>query len=99
MNYIRVNTTTLRSAAQEMKNNAIDIEQKMREFAEKIQSLNSMWEGPAKTVYVSNVQKSRDEFSSICGQIKSVSAEMEMAASSYERCENNIENAIRNMKI
>lgn len=98
-NYIRVNTSALRSDANELKEMAETSRKQLNEIRESIMHLDKMWDGPANEVFVQQFNGDYELLNALCDSVKAFGEDLIDASREYEKCEDSVESAVRSIKV
>lgn len=99
LEYLHVDTSAMKSDCSKLRESKTDLMENFKTLFSEIESIDEMWEGPAKEAFVSSVRQDKvtcDEFASA---IESYIQQMEAACQEYEKCENELHDYIENLNI
>lgn len=95
----------------EIETNALDADQRsmsaclqtvkneIRQLIEEMQQLDSMWEGAAKQAFLAQFQNDCAIMEDICTNLTEYLTSMEKASMEYKKCESDVNDLIRSLRI
>ena len=86
-NQITVNTATLKSKAQELRNQNKSLRTQIENLKTQESSLNSMWEGDANTAFHSAFTRDAEQMNNFYNAIERYATALEEIASQYDAAE------------
>lgn len=87
---IRVNSDLLNSDATAVQENIRQITSNSTEMLSLCAALNTMWEGPASTVFKATFEKELERLNEISAQFVKLNEFEQEARSSYDKCEREV---------
>lgn len=97
--YIKINTAALRNDSRKIDDMVRNAEKELNEVYSLMGNLDAMWEGPAKVSFSQQFRADYENFKSVCGFVKAFSDQLEKAAKEYEICEENVNNAVKAIRV
>lgn len=97
--YIKINTEILRNDSNTIEELVVSAEKQLQDVFLETETLEGMWEGPAKEAFVSQLALDYETFKNVCDYVKAFAADLEKAAAEYERCESGVKEAINAIKV
>ena len=97
--YIKINSAALRNDSKKVAELVGNAEKELKEAYTAMKELDAMWEGPANEAFVHQFVADYENFKSVCEYVKSFSSQLELAAKEYERCEENVNSAIKAIRV
>lgn len=98
-NYINVNTETLRKDSNEITSKVNSLLSELQKVYTEVQQLDTMWEGPANAAFNAQFAADYENFRTVCTFINNFAKDMGSAAVEYERCEAEINSAIKALRV
>lgn len=99
MNQIAVNTDTLNSDINSMKDALKIVEEKSKNMQASIQELSGMWEGPAHNAFLAQFNTDCASLEELDSAIKELISCMEYADKEYVSCEQSVSSLIASIRI
>lgn len=97
--YIKINTEALRSDSRKIDDMVKNAEKELNEVYSLMENLDTMWDGPANEAFGRQFTTDYENFRSVCSFVKSFSDQLERAAKEYEVCEENVNNAVKAIRV
>lgn len=97
--YIKISTESLKSDSNKINELVISAEKQLQTIYNEIEILDGMWEGPANEAFVKQFAQDYELFKNMCSFVRDFSNDMNNAAIEYERCENNVKDAIKAIRV
>ena len=94
INLIKVDTGTLAADARTVYDSIMRVEQMIDRLMSDYTTLDSMWEGPASTVYRTVFKQDIEELTAYVAELKKIHAYEEKAQKQYERCETEVNSLV-----
>lgn len=98
-NYIKINTTALRHDAGELDSLVARAEKLLKDIDVGMGQLDRKWDGQANMTFIGQYAKDALLFQDVCKMIRNYSSDLKNAAGEYERCENAVNDLVRNIKV
>lgn len=96
---IKVNSDALKNDSRSIEDLIVSAESQIEKIYQEVEVLDSMWEGPANEEFRRQFGVDYKNFKAVCKYIKEFSADLEKAATEYERCEDAVKSAIKAIKV
>ena len=96
---IEINTDTLQSDINEMRNLLKFLQNKLKNMNGKVTELNAMWEGPAHEAFSREFQKDCQDMQELLKAVGELIEHMQYADREYISCENTIHSIINTIRI
>ena len=97
--YIKISTESLKSDSHKINELVTSAEKQLQVIYNEIEILDGMWDGPANEVFVKQFAQDYELFKNMCSFVRAFSNDMNNAAIEYERCENNVKDAIKAIRV
>lgn len=97
--YINVNTDTLKKDSSDINTKVENLLSELQNIYTEVERLDAMWEGPANAAFTAQFAADHENFKTICEFIKNFSRDMNSAATEYDRCEAEINSAIKSIRV
>ena len=99
MKEIGVNTSTLNSQADSIEKEVKAIRGDITRMYEAVQTLDSMWDGPASMAFKTQFNNDQQKMLELCDTIQSIVDSMKFAKKEYEDCENAVNGIIASIRV
>lgn len=96
---IAVNTDTLKTDVEEMKETLTRIETQYQTMFEGIRSLDGMWEGKTHDMFMTQVGKDYEDMQEMCKTIRELLGCFAYADHEYIHCENQVSSIVSAIRI
>ena len=90
INRIKVSTTELQSYAQSVEENIKKLEAEIGKLEQELNTINTMWEGPASETFFLVFQTDIEELRNLLRDLQSFNTYENNAVSKYNRCESEV---------
>lgn len=97
--YINVNTDTLKRDSNDISTKVNNLLKELQNVYTEVETLDAMWEGPANAAFNAQFAADYENFTTVCEFINNFARDMNSAATEYERCEAEINSAIRSIRV
>lgn len=97
--YIKVNTGALKNDAGELETAVKATEKQLTKISDGMEALSKMWTGPANDALMKQYRADNEFLVSLCKQIDNFARDLKNAATEYDRCEDSVMNAVREIKV
>ena len=99
VNLIQIDTGLLSNTINEMNEEVTRLKKSITEIYQEILELDAMWDGPANQVFNAQFEKDRQQFISICNELKKYINELGAANNEYNKCENKVAEIVNAIRI
>lgn len=96
---IRVTTNRLENDAEKLASLISSMETQLENMKASINQLNQMWEGNAKTAFMTAFEDDRRAAEGVLKELKSLQNYEAQAKTKYENCEKQIENLVNSIRV
>lgn len=96
---IEVNTSTLKNDVSTIFSELTGISNDIRQLQDTTARLSTMWDGSAKTAFISAVNDDIQRLEELIGVMKKFSDKVDTSRKEYEKCENVVSNIIASIKV
>lgn len=96
---IKTNTSKLANDSARVKSYIKNLQEKKKELDQKVQRMNSMWEGEAYKGFCNAVRDDLNALQTVIDNLENVYDYEQRAKSEYEKCENKISRIISSVHI
>ena len=97
--YIRVSTENINRDRESIQNELNGIERAVNELHQEMQSLAQTWEGSAWQNFQGLVSSDIENMHTVCGKVSGFLSHMEYAFREYQKCENQVQSLVGNIRI
>lgn len=97
--YIQIDTGLLKRTISDMKADIENMKKDMAGIYQDIHELDTMWEGPAKSIFNSQFETDRQEFMQICNELVGYVDKMVYATDEYNKCESRVNEIINSIRV
>lgn len=97
--YIEIDTMALDRDRQTIQSELESVQTEIGRLGEKMESLGSMWEGPAHNAFMSQFHTDYEFVQEFAGEIRAYIETMEYAGKEYERCEDAVRQAVESIRV
>lgn len=97
--YIKINTVALKNDSKKIDDLVRNAEKELQEVYTAMKELDATWDGPANEAFNQQFAADYENFKNVCEYVKSFSSQLELAAKEYERCEENVNSAIKAIRV
>lgn len=97
--YIEITTQNLDADRNTIQEEVKALQNDVKEFAEEISQLNSLWEGPASAAFARQAAEDVEKIKEICSTLAEYIESMEYAAKSYVKCEKTVTDIIDKIRV
>lgn len=97
--YIEVNIQTLEQDIKDMEEALKLVESDMTSMFESVNSLDTMWDGPANAAFNRQFLADKQTFEALCEAVDGIIDSMDNAKNSYRKCEATVKEEINRIKI
>lgn len=99
INYIEIETSQLDKDYQKMQVDLSSVQNEISKLFEEMQQLDTMWDGPAKLTFRSQMLNDFETMNDICSNLLEFINDMKRASSEYKKCEKEVANLIATIRI
>jgi WXG100 family type VII secretion target len=97
--YIKISTESLKNDSNKITELALSAKKQLQAVYSEIEILDGMWDGPAKDVFLKQFDQDYELFKNLCRFVEVFADDMNNAALEYERCENNVKDAVKAIRV
>lgn len=97
--YINVNSATLKKDSNDINAKVNSLLKELQNVYTEVKSLDAMWEGPANAAFTAQFAADYENFKTVCDYINNFARDMNSAANEYDRCEAEINSAIKSIRV
>lgn len=99
IDYIQINTGSLGNTINEMNRHIEELKGYMNQVYQEIQELDGMWDGEANLAFNHQFMTDHQAFLEMCDDLKAYTESLECAKNEYNKCENNVAEIVRSLRI
>lgn len=97
--YIEVNIQTLEQDVKDMEEALALVRTDMKNMFDSVTELDTMWDGPANTVFKHQFSVDKQTFETLCEAVDGILDSMDKAKDSYRKCEASVKDEINRIRI
>lgn len=97
--YVEITTQSLEADKNTVQEEMTQLQNDLKLFAEELDLLSSLWEGPAGRVFRQQAASDIENIQEICEEMKEYIESMEYAGRCYERCERQVTGVIDKIRV
>ena len=98
-NEIEMDTSLLGRDIDNLENTLTQLETWIEKMFDTINKMDTMWKGPANNVFNVQFKNDYETCKTMCGILRELIGSLNHAKEEYDKCEQNVNNMIRSIKI
>lgn len=99
VNEIEINTSTLAGTVENLENTTSKLEEQVKKMFQTIQELDQMWDGEANKAFNEQFQQDHTACEEMCQELRQMINSFKHAREEYDKCENRVDELVRQLRV